>query len=166
MTGRLGGVIAGAFGALLVRSLLVKLILVRLRRDVARLNEGDYRSFLAAFADDAVLHFNEGAHRWSGDHRGKQAIERFLRDFTAAGLRGEIGDVWLSGPPWALKLVARFDDEAVGPEGERLYSNKVVVVVRTRWGKIVEQEDFYHDTARMQGFEQRLQELGILAVPS
>ena len=156
--------LAGAAAAIALRALLPKVILLRLRRDVERLNAGDYGPFLSTFADDAVLHFNEGAHRWSGDHRGKAAIELFLRDFTAAGLRGEIGDVWISGPPWALKLVARFDDEAIGPEGEQLYSNEVIVVVRTRWGKIVEQEDFYHDTARMMSFEERLQELGILAV--
>lgn len=161
--GKRASLLLGAAAALGSRALLIRLILLRLRRDVKRLNDGDYGPFLSAFAEDAVLRFNEGPHRWSGEHRGKAAIERFLKDFTAAGLRGEVGDVWISGPPWAMTLVARFDDEARGPEGELVYSNEVVVVARTRWGKIVEQQDFYRDTARMEALERHLQEQGVPA---
>ena len=35
---------------------------------------------LSGYADGAVLHFNEGPHRWSGAHTGKPAIERFYLD--------------------------------------------------------------------------------------
>ena len=151
----------GAVGALGARSLLVRGLQAKLRRDVARLNAGDAGPLLSGYADDAVLVFNEGEHRWSGEHRGKAAIERFLRDFTGAGLQGEIGDVWIGGPPWALTMLARFDDEARGPGGEVLYRNRVVVVVRTRWGKIVHHEDFYEDTGRIEVLERRLQDLGV-----
>jgi ketosteroid isomerase-like protein len=156
--------LAGAGAAIAGRALLTRLVLIKLRRDVARLNAGDYRALLAGYADDAVLHFNEGPHRWSGEHRGKPAIERFLRDFTGAGLTGEVGEVWLGGPPWALTLVARFDDQATGPRGEELYANQVVIVARTRWGKIVEHEDFYLDTARIAAFEEKLRALGVAPV--
>ncbi|HEY1833089.1 MAG TPA: nuclear transport factor 2 family protein [Solirubrobacteraceae bacterium] len=154
----------GAVGALVGRALAARLVLFKLRRDLVKLNEGDCGPVLAAFADDAVLHFNEGAHRWSGDHRGKPAIERFLRDFTRAGLQGELDRVWISGPPWALTLVGRFNDEARGPDGEQIYANEAVLVARTRWGKVVEQWDFFRDTVRMGALEQRLQELGIESV--
>ncbi len=154
--------IAGAGAAVAGRALLTRLILVKLRRDVARLNSGDYRPLLRGYADDAVLHFNEGPHRWAGDHRGKPAIERFLRDFTGAGLKGEVRTVWIGGPPWAMTLVARFDDRATGPGGEELYANRVVIVARTRWGKIVEHEDFYLDTARIVAFEETLRALGVV----
>lgn len=153
--------IAGAGAAIVARALLPRLALVKLRRDLRRLNEGDYRPLLAGYADDAVVHFNEGPHRWSGDHRGKPAIEQFLREFTAAGLKGEIRDLWIGGPPWAMTLIARFDDRATGPGGEELYSNRVVIVARTRWGKIVEHDDFYVDTGRILAFEQKLQSLGV-----
>lgn len=153
--------IAGAGAAIAARSLLPRLALIKLRRDVRRLNQGDYQPLLAGYADDAVLHFNEGPHRWSGDHRGKPAIERFLREFTAAGLKGEIRDLWIGGPPWAMTLITRFDDRATGPAGEELYSNRVVIVARTRWGKIVEHDDFYVDTARILAFEQKLRDLGV-----
>jgi len=153
------------FGAAIgARALLGRALLMRFRRDVARLNAGDYSATLDGYADDAVLRFNDGEHRWAGEHRGKAAIELFLRDFTAAGLRGELKEIWMGGPPWALTLVGRFDDEAVGADGEQLYRNRVVLVIRTRWGKIVEHEDFYEDTSRIVALEQALRERGIESV--
>jgi ketosteroid isomerase-like protein len=136
-------------------------LLFKLRRDVGRLNAGDHEPLLAGFADDAVLHFNEGSHRFSGVHRGRPAIERFLREFTHAGVQGQIKALWRSGPPWAMTLVVRFDDGATAADGERLYANRTVLLARTRWGRIVEQEDFYEDTARIDAFDRRLTELGI-----
>jgi ketosteroid isomerase-like protein len=151
----------GAGAAIAARAILSHVVLLKLRRDVRRLNAGDYRPMLSGYADDAVLHFNEGPHRWSGVHRGKPAIERFLREFVGAGLTGEIRSLWLGGPPWAVTLVARFDDRATGPDGEELYANRVVIVARTRWGRIVEHEDFYLDTARIVAFEEKLRQLGL-----
>ena len=153
--------VIGAGAAIAVRASLPHAILVKLRRDLRRLNAGDYRPLLSGYADDAVLRFNEGPHRWSGEHRGKPAIERFLREFVGAGIRGELRSLWIGGAPWALTLVTRFDDRATGPDGEELYANRVVIVARTRWGKIVEHDDFYFDTARIAAFEEKLQALGV-----
>lgn len=159
-----GALLIGAIAALGGRALFNRLLLRQLRRGVVRLNAGDYSSLLANYAEDAVLHFNDGPHRWAGEHRGRDAIERFLREFVAAGLKGEIKQLWTSGPPWALTMVARFDDEAVDPEGERIYSNRVAMVVRTRWGRIVEQEDFYEDTERIPALETALRARGVTPV--
>ena len=82
-----------------------------------RLNGGDYRGLLSSYAPDAVLVFNEGDHRWSGEHRGRDAIEAFLKDFVAAGIQGEIVELFIHGLPWRLTLVCRFDDFANGPSG-------------------------------------------------
>ena len=154
-------VMLGAGAAVAARALLTRLIAFKLSRDVRRLNDGDYRPLLAGYADDAVLRFNEGPHRWSGEYRGKPEIERFLREFVGAGLKGEVRALWIGGPPWALTLVVRFEDRATGPAGEELYANRVVIVARTRWGKIVEHDDFYFDTARIVAFEEKLAELGV-----
>jgi ketosteroid isomerase-like protein len=143
------------------RRLLVGAISLKLRRDVRALNAGDYRPLLAGFAEDAVLQFNEGEHRWSGEYCGKPAIERFLRSFVAAGLTGEIGELWIAGAPWRMTLVTRFDDEARAPDGERIYRNSTLLFARTRWGKIVFQQDFYEDTVRIGELDRRLSELGI-----
>jgi ketosteroid isomerase-like protein len=156
--------VAGAGAAIAGRALLPHVILLKLRRDLRRLNAGDHRAVLSGYAEDAVLHFNEGPHRWSGEHRGKAAIERFLRNFTGAGLQGELRGLWIGGPPWALTLLARFDDRATGPSGEELYANRVVLLARTRWGKIVEHEDFYEDTGRILALEEKLRDLGVAPV--
>lgn len=160
MSGR-GGFLLGMTAALGGGALFRRALLVKFRRDVRRLNEGDYGPFLSAFADDAVLHFVDGDHRWAGEHVGKPAIERFLRNFTAAGLQGQIQGLWVGGPPWAMTLVARFDDRATDPDGREIYANRTALVVRTRWGRIVQQEDFYEDTSRIEAFDQRLRELGV-----
>jgi ketosteroid isomerase-like protein len=148
------------------RALLARALLAKLRRDVRKLNAGEYTSLLRGYAEGAVLVFNDGDHRWAGEHHGRQAIERFLRDFVGAGVQGEIGELLIAGPPWALTIVARVDNHATGPAGEELYSNRLVVLIRTRWGKIVRHEDFYEDTARLETLEHRLRELGVRPVAS
>jgi hypothetical protein len=59
-----------------------------------------------------------------------------------------------------LKLVCRFDDFADGPSGERLYENRTVLVLTTRWGRVVRHEDFHEDTGRILAFERGLRTLG------
>ena len=149
--------IAAMVGA---RALMHRLLLRQFAGNVAALNAGDYRPLLANYAEDAVLRFNDGPHRWAGEHRGRDAIERFLQEFVGAGLKGEIRQLWTSGPPWAMTMAVRFDDEAIAG-GEQLYENRVAMVIRTRWGKIVSQEDYYEDTGRILALEQGLRGHGI-----
>ena len=163
-TGRLAGlpgVAAGAGAALAWRLLLSRALLIKLQRDVRALNAGDYEPLLSGYAEDAVLRFNDGEHRWAGEHRGRPAIARFLRNFVGAGLQGEIVELFHSGPPWRLTLLARFDDRALTPAGEEIYRNRTVLLVRTRWGRIVWQEDYYEDTERIGALDARLSELGV-----
>lgn len=164
MKPKLSSLFAGAALGLGARALLPRLLLLKFKPDVAKLNAGDYKPLLSSYADDFVLHFNEGPHRWSGDWVGKPAFDRFLQNFTAAGIQGEIKSVATSGPLWALKMWVRFDDHADAPDGTRIYENQTVLVLRTRWGKVVEQHDFYIDAAAILDFEKALQELGVPAV--
>jgi ketosteroid isomerase-like protein len=153
---------AGAAGAVAARTLLVRVLLLKFRRDVAALNAGDYQPVLSSYAPDAVLHFNEGPHRWAGEHRGKRAIASFLKNFVDASIRGHIAELFVSGAPWRMTLVARFDDHANDPTGkEEIYRNRTVLLARTRWGRIVRQEDFYEDTEAINTLEMRLFELGV-----
>ncbi len=157
---------AGALGAFAVRSLLKRALLFKLGRDVRALNAGDYRPLLAGYADDAVLVFNDGAHRWAGVHRGKPALERFFDDFVAARVQGEIVELFIAGPPWALTLLVRFDDHVHSADGEQLYGNRTLLLARTRWGKIVRQEDYYENTERIAELDRRLTELGVAPAAS
>lgn len=155
----------GAGLALAARALVARGLLWKFQRDIARLNAGDTSGIVAAYADDAVLRFTVGDHRFAGDWTGKAEIGRFMENFAAAGVQGEIKDMAMSGPPWALTLWARFDDGATSPDGETLYANRTALVLRTRWGKIVEHDDFYFDTAPIAEFDRRLTELGIAPIP-
>jgi len=162
---RTRGFMLGVGVAIAVRALIPQLLRFKFGRDLRRLNAGDYSGLLGAYSDDFVLHFNEGDHRWSGDWVGKAGMERFLQNFTAAHIQGTIRDIAISGPPWAMTLWARFDDHADTPDGTRIYQNRTTLVLRTRWGKIVEQDDFYADTAPIIALDRQLTELGIPPTP-
>ena len=155
------GILIGLLAFVALRIALHRLLLVKLRHDVAALNAGDHRPLLAGYAKDAVLVFTEGDHRWSGTYVGRDAIGKFLEGFMRVGIKGEITELWTGGWPWAMTILVGFDDHADGPGGERLYENHTVLLCRTRWGKIVRQEDFYVDTVRMVGFDRKLTELGM-----
>ena len=164
MNSKRSNLLASAALALGARALFPRLLLLKFRPDVAKLNAGDYKPLLGSYADDFVLHFNVGPHRWSGDWVGKPAFDRFLQNFTAAGLQGEIKSIATSGPLWALTMWVRFDDHADAPDGTRIYENQTVLVLRTRWGKVVEQHDFYVDTGAIMTMEEALVERGVPAV--
>lgn len=161
---KLRNLLVGAALAFAARAALPRLLLLKFAPAVAKLNEGDYKPLLDNYADDFVLHFHEGPHRWSGDWVGKAGFDAFMRNFTDAGIQGEIRQIATSGPLWALTMWARFDDYADAPDGTRLYENSAVLVLRTRWFKVVEQHDFYVDTERITAFEGKLAERGVEAV--
>ncbi len=163
---KLTTLLAGAALGLAARALFPRLLLAKFSGDVAKLNAGDHSALLDAYADDFVLHFNDGPHRWAGDWVGKAGMDRFLQTFTAAGVQGEIRGIATSGPLWALTMWVRFDDHAEAPDGTRIYENSTVLVLRTRWGKVVEQHDFYVDTERITAFDRKLTELGVGVVPA
>ena len=165
MKPKLSNLLVGAALGLAARALLPRLLLLKFKPDVAKLNAGDHTALLGAYADDFVLHFNEGPHRFAGDWVGRGGMDRFLQNFTAAGIQGEIKSIATSGPLWALTMWVRFDDHADSPDGTRIYENHTVLVLRTRWGKVVEQHDYYADTAAILALENALEELGVRAVP-
>jgi ketosteroid isomerase-like protein len=113
---------------------------------VRRLNAGDYSSLLGLYDREFVLHFHAGEHRWAGDWAGRVNFDRFLQNFVAARIQGRVRQIAVSGPPWALTLWVRFDDCAADPDGELIYENQTALVLRTRWGKVVEQHGFYAGT--------------------
>jgi ketosteroid isomerase-like protein len=163
---KLWNFVLGAALALAARAALPRLLKLKFAPAVAKLNEGDYEPLLDNYTDDFVLHFNEGPHRWSGEWVGKAAFDAFMQNFTAAGIQGEIRQIATSGPLWALTLWVRFDDHADAPDGTRIYANSTVLVLRTRWFKIVEQDDFYADTQAIVDFDRKLTERGVQAVPA
>ena len=158
------GVLIGIVLVIALRIAFVRLLLVKLRRDVAAINAGDPKPLLAGFAKDAVLVFNDTIPRWAGDsgqHVGREAIGDFLASFVRAGIQGHIIEGWVGGWPWSMTVLVRFDDHADDESGNRVYENHTVLLCRTRWGKIVRQEDYYFDTVRMRAFDENLTSRGL-----
>lgn len=155
------GILIGLALLVVLRLVLKHALLFKLRRDVAALNAGDHQPLLAGYAKDAVLVFTEGDHRFSGTYNGRDEIGDFLANFVRCGIKGDIKDAWLAGWPWSMTILVLFDDHADSPAGERIYQNHTILKCRTRWGKIVHQEDFYFDTIRMLDFDRKLTELGL-----
>jgi ketosteroid isomerase-like protein len=133
-----------------------------LRRNVAALMAGDPKPLLAMYADDAELEF-PGEHSWGPVYRGRAEIEGFLRRFLAAGLRGEIVGAFVAGPPWATRIAILFDDWARDESGTKVYENRSVIVLTTRFGKVV-RERVYEDTQKVAAFDEVLGEATAVAV--
>ena len=83
-----------------------------IRRNISRLNEGDYGPTLAMFADDATLSF-PGENTWANQHRptergrdafathrGRTEIEVFLRRYVQSRMHMVVDDILVNGPPW------------------------------------------------------------------
>jgi ketosteroid isomerase-like protein len=122
-----------------------------IRRNVRALGRGDAGPLLASYADEAVLVF-PGESSWSGEHRGKAAIEAFLRRFLEAGIVGEVHEILVNGPPWRTTVCVLFSDRVVDPAGTAVYENRAVLYGRIAWGKIVYHEDF-EDTQKVEAFD-------------
>jgi ketosteroid isomerase-like protein len=81
-------------------------------------------------------------------HRGRTEIEAFLRSYTEHGIQMTIEDILVNGPPWNTRVAVRAHVWATGPDGgEDVYTNRAVIMARTSWGRIQQQED-YEDTER------------------
>ena len=135
-----------------------------IRRNIRELNEGRYHPALSMFAPDAKLSF-PGDNTWSRQHRpsqagraafpthqGKAEIEAFLRRYVDNHIHMEVEDILVNGPPWNARAAVRVHHWIAGPDGNDLYSNRAVLMVRTAWGKIRSQED-YEDTERVSAFD-------------
>ncbi len=64
----------------------------------------------------------------------------------------EVDDILVNGPPWNTRAAVRVHHWVCGPDGDDLYSNRAVLMVRSRWGRIRTQED-YEDTERVAAFD-------------
>ena len=131
-----------------------------IRRNIGLANEGNYGPALAMMAPDATLTF-PGDNSWSRQfrepvadrrphptHVGRDEIEGFLRRYADQGVHMEVEDILVNGPPWNMRAAIRVNDWIRDDAGGERYTNRAVLMVRTRWGKIVEQED-YEDTERV-----------------
>lgn len=125
-----------------------------IRRAVRRVNAGDIGPMLGSFANDAILVF-PGDHSWSGEYKGRDEIEKFLRRFVEVGLRLEPHEIVVQGWPWKTTVMLRFTNEARDANGNVVYANRGAIFTRAAWGKIKYQED-YEDSQKVVAFDKYL----------
>lgn len=138
-----------------------------IRRNIERLNRGDFAPTLAMLADGANLSF-PGDNSWSrmfrpvqsgrhafATHRGTDEITRFLRSYVEHGIQMVVEDILVNGPPWNTRVAVRAHNWVTGPGGDDVYTNRVVLFVNSRWGRVLAQED-YEDTERTTAYDRYL----------
>jgi ketosteroid isomerase-like protein len=150
----LAAALGGATAAATARAAYAGAVRALLRRNAAALMAGDPAPLLRMYAPDATMIF-PGVHSWGRTYRGRDEIEAFLRRFHAAGLRGELGAIFVEGPPWATRIAIEFDDHARDAHGTKVYENHALIVLRTRWGRVVS-EELFEDTQKVAAFDAHL----------
>jgi ketosteroid isomerase-like protein len=150
----LAAALAGIGAATAARAAYTQTVRTILRRNAAALMAGDPEPLLRMYAPDATMVF-PGVHSWGRTYNGRDEIEAFLRRFHAAGLRGELGAIFVQGPPWATRIAIEFDDHARDAHGTKIYENRALIVLRTRWGRVVH-EELFEDTQKVAAFDAHL----------
>jgi ketosteroid isomerase-like protein len=153
-TATVAAALAGAAAAASARAAYTSTVRAILRANAAALMAGDPKPLLRMYAPDATMVF-PGVHSWGRTYRGRDEIEAFLRRFHAAGLRGELGAIFVQGPPWATRIAIEFDDHARDAAGTKVYENRALFVLRTRWGRVVH-EELFEDTQKVAAFDEHL----------
>jgi ketosteroid isomerase-like protein len=136
------------------------------RRNIGQLNQGNSEPLLRMAAADAELSFpgdnswsrmfhplRESGRSWHSTHRGTTELESFAQRFVENGLRIDIEDILVNGPPWRTRICVRATDGANDEAGNQLYANRVTAFIEARWGRICRWED-YLDTERVAAWDQ------------
>ena len=124
-------------------------------RAMARNRAGDIRMTLALDAPDVTLTF-PGDNSWSGTHRGKPAVKRWLARLVHVGVQTFPDEVVAVGPPWNTTLCIRGHDHLRSPEGETVYENRFVIWGKLRWGRLTDYE-VYEDTQKAKALDEWLE---------
>lgn len=134
------------------------------RRNIARLNEGDYGPALAMFGPRSELAF-PGSSSWSDmfrpiakgrdahvTHIGRDEVEAFMKRYVDTKIHMEVDDVLVNGWPWNTRIAVRVHHWVEGPDGTDIYNNRAILFIDSKWGRVVRQED-YEDTERVAEFD-------------
>ena len=114
------------------------------RRVYTHFNAGDAEPAIRRFAQQSHFIFR-GDSRLAADLYTKPEIARWLRDLMQEGLRWEIHDIVVAGPPWNTRFVTCFTVSTLRrPDGSQP-AYRGVQYARLRWGR-VQLDDILPDT--------------------
>jgi ketosteroid isomerase-like protein len=114
-----------------------------IRRNMARLNQGDYRSGVQLDAPDIHFRF-PGDSSWAVEIHSRDDHARWLQRFADTGLQLDADEVIAQGPPWNTTLCVRGTSHLDTEDG-RVYENRYVMWGRLAWGRLRAYE-VYEDT--------------------
>jgi ketosteroid isomerase-like protein len=135
------------------------------RRNIDQLNQGNFSPLQRMAAPEAELSFpgdnswsrmfhplRASGRAWHPTHSGAAELEAFAQRFVDAGLRIDIEDILVNGPPWRTRICVRATDGATDAQGTEVYANRVSVFIESRWGRLHRWED-YLDTERVAAWD-------------
>src|SRR5207249_4803929 len=114
---------AGLAAAALLPAAYAWTVRAMLRRNLRHLRAGDVEPLFATYADDVRFVF-PGRSSWSGEFRGKEEVERWVRRFVRVGLQLEPHEILVDGPPWNTSVCLRYTDRFTAADGEVIYANR------------------------------------------
>ena len=101
-----------------------------------KVSKGQLRLPLLGLAQDARLIF-AGNSSFGGEHRGRPAIEAWMRRFASLRPEFTVHDVAAAGPPWNMRVFMRFSDRIVAHNGY-VYENEGMEYIEIKYGLIRE----------------------------
>ncbi len=136
-----------------------------LRHSINKLNNGDYTLMLKMASPDFELAF-PGENSWATmfrpqqlgrdrhvTHRGISEATAFADRFVDEGIRFQIEDILVNGPPWNTRIALRVRDYIPAADtGPDVYNNRAVLFLELRWGRLIRWED-YEDTERVAAWD-------------
>jgi ketosteroid isomerase-like protein len=138
-----------------------------MRHSIHRLNNGDYSLMLKLASPNFELAF-PGQNSWSTmfrsqvpgrdrhvTHHGIDEATAFAERFVGEGIQFHIEDILVNGPPWNTRIAMRVHDFIPRRDGgPDVYSNRAVLFLEVRWGRLIRWED-YEDTERVSAWDRR-----------
>lgn len=140
-------------------SWIVKRIVGFLYRKVS---QGELGLPLLLVAQDARFVF-PGQSSFGGEQRGKPAIAAWMRRFASLHPQFTVLDAAAAGPPWNLRIMMRFRDRMVAPNGY-VYENAGMEYLLVRGG-LIREIHVHLDTEKVAALDAQLPSGPPAAVP-
>ncbi len=122
-----------------------------------KVSQRDLRLPLLGLAKDARLLF-PGNSSFGGEHRGKAAIESWMRRFASLRPEFTVHDVGVAGPPWNLRVFMCFSDRIIAPDGY-VYENEGMEHIAIRYG-LIREIRVHLDTEKVMALDAHLDAAG------
>lgn len=118
-----------------------------------KISRGELRLALLLLADDARFCF-PGQSSFGAELRGKREIAGWMARFASLRPQFTVRDVAAAGPPWNLRILMRFEDRIVAPNGY-VYENAGMEHLVVRNG-LIREIDVHLDTEKVARLDAQL----------